>query len=155
MKTLELSLAQIGNSRGIRLPSALIRKHGFERGVILEDRGHEIAIKPKAGSAKLSWEDTAREMVAANEDWSEWDCTLADGLESVPWHYPIPAGVKKWAKECAAEERVEIKKRAKADVCAEQIRVISRRRLGDKIGALSDVDAAALRELLSEMYGEA
>jgi mRNA interferase MazF len=43
----------------------------------------------------------------------------------------------------------------KADVCAEQIRVISRRRLGDKIGALSDVDAAALRELLSEMYGEA
>jgi hypothetical protein len=49
MKTLELSLAQIGNSRGIRLSAELIRKHGFERGVILEDRGHEIALKPKAG----------------------------------------------------------------------------------------------------------
>ena len=42
--TLELSLAQIGNSRGIRLPSALIRKHGLENGLILEDRGHELVI---------------------------------------------------------------------------------------------------------------
>ena len=114
MKTVALTLAQIGNSRGVRLPAALIRKHGFEHGLILEDRGHEIALKPKAAPKKLSWEETARAMVAANEDWSEWDCTLADGLESVPWHYPIPAKVKKWAKECAAKERAEMEKRVKA-----------------------------------------
>jgi antitoxin component of MazEF toxin-antitoxin module len=114
MKTLELSLAQIGNSRGIRLPADLIRKHGFERGLVLEDRGHELALKPKTRPKKLSWEETAREMVAANEDWSEWDCTLADGLESVPWHYPIPAKVKKWAKACAAKAREEMEWRAKA-----------------------------------------
>ena len=42
----------------------------------------------------------------------------------------------------------------KADVCAEQIRVVSKLRLGDKVGALSDDDATALRELLTEMYGE-
>src|SRR5205823_4212415 len=114
MKTLELSLAQIGNSRGVRLPAALIRKHGFEHGLVLEDRGHEIALKPKAAPKKLSWEETYKEMAAVKEDWSEWDCTLADGLESVPWHYPIPAKVKKWAKDCAAKERAEIEKRAKA-----------------------------------------
>ena len=90
MKTLEISLAQIGNSRGIRLSAGLIRKHGLERGVILEDRGHEIALKPKAGPKKLSWEETAKAMAAANEDWSEWDCTLGEGLEQIPWDGPTP-----------------------------------------------------------------
>lgn len=42
-----------------------------------------------------------------------------------------------------------------ADVCADQIRVVSKLRLGDKVGTLSTDDATALRELLSEMYGEA
>jgi antitoxin component of MazEF toxin-antitoxin module len=90
MKTLALTLAQIGNSRGIRLPADLIRKHGFQHGLVLEDRGHEIALKPKAGSKKLSWEETAREMAASVEDWSEWDGTLADGLDQIPWDGPIP-----------------------------------------------------------------
>jgi mRNA interferase MazF len=43
----------------------------------------------------------------------------------------------------------------KADVCAEQIRVASKTRLADKIGDLSPEEATALRELLTEMYGEA
>jgi len=42
----------------------------------------------------------------------------------------------------------------KADICAEQIRVVSKRRLGAKLGTLTDTDATALRQLLSEMYGE-
>jgi antitoxin component of MazEF toxin-antitoxin module len=116
MKTLELNLAQIGNSRGIRLSADLIRKHGFEQGIVMEDRGHEIALRPKAGPKKLSWEETAQEMAVANEDWSVWDCTLADGLD--------------------------------------QIRTVSKTRLTRKIGALKPDDAAALRELLTEMYGE-
>lgn len=91
MRTINLQLAQIGNSRGVRLPADLIRKHGFQNGLILEDRGHEIALRPKAGSIKLSWEETASEMAAANEDWSEWDGTLADGVESIPWQSPAPA----------------------------------------------------------------
>jgi len=42
----------------------------------------------------------------------------------------------------------------KADVCAEQIRVVSKARLADKIGDLSAEEATALRELLTDMYGE-
>jgi len=76
MKTIELSLAQMGNSRGIRLSAEMIRKHGFENGVVLEDRGYEIALRPKGGPKKLSWEETAREMAASGEDWSEWVGTL-------------------------------------------------------------------------------
>ncbi len=91
---LELSLAQIGNSRGIRLPSALIRKHGLENGLLLEDRGHELVITPKGGAKKLSWEGTYKEMAAESEDWSEWDCCVADGLDEIPWERPTPAIIK-------------------------------------------------------------
>ncbi len=102
---LELTLAQIGNSRGIRLPSALIRKHGLEDGLILEDRGHELVIIPKGGQKKLSWEATYKEMAAEAEDWSEWDCSVADGLEEIPWDRPVPAQAKphKRAKAAAAK----------------------------------------------------
>jgi len=42
----------------------------------------------------------------------------------------------------------------KADVCADQIRVLNKTRLAHKIGVLPPAEAAALRELLTEMYGE-
>lgn len=41
----------------------------------------------------------------------------------------------------------------KADVCAEQIRTVSKTRLGLRLGTLSKTEAVALRTLLSEMYG--
>ena len=40
-----------------------------------------------------------------------------------------------------------------ADVCADQIRVVSKSRLAGPIGQLSEDDARALHELLTEMYG--
>jgi mRNA interferase MazF len=39
-----------------------------------------------------------------------------------------------------------------AEVAADQIRIVSKGRLGKKIGALSAADSAALRRLLGEMY---
>ena len=41
-----------------------------------------------------------------------------------------------------------------AEVAVDQIRTVSKARLGDKIGSLSRVEAAALRRLVTEMYGE-
>lgn len=105
MKTVEIALARIGNSRGIRLPADLIRKHGLEPGIIIEDRGHEIVLRPKSGQPKLSWEETAREMAAANEDWSAWDDTQADGLESIPWDHPSSRAKSKRAVPAAAKPR--------------------------------------------------
>jgi hypothetical protein len=40
--------------------------------------------KRKPLPKKLSWEQTAREMAVENEDWSEWDGTAADGIETFP-----------------------------------------------------------------------
>jgi antitoxin component of MazEF toxin-antitoxin module len=85
MKSAEMKLARIGNSRGIRLAKDLIERHGFENGLILEDRGHEIALRPKDGPRKLSWEDTAAQMANTAEDWSSWDGTSGDGLDAIPW----------------------------------------------------------------------
>ena len=88
---LELTLARIGNSRGIRLPTALIRKHGLENGLVLEDRGHELVITAKGGSKKLSWENTYQEMAAEGGAGDNWDCTVADGLDGIPWDRLLPA----------------------------------------------------------------
>ncbi len=40
-----------------------------------------------------------------------------------------------------------------AEIAADQIRAVSKSRLGRKLGRLSAQDAASLRRLLSEMYG--
>jgi mRNA interferase MazF len=40
------------------------------------------------------------------------------------------------------------------EVAVDQIRTVSKSRLGDKMGSLSKNEAAALRRLLTEMYGE-
>jgi antitoxin MazE len=109
MKTLTLKLARIGNSRGIRLPADLIRRHGLDDGVVVEDRGDSLVLRPKAKPVKLSWEETYKEMAASDEDWSEWDCTLADGLEDIPWE-PQPASLNEPAAEYSAERKKKAKK---------------------------------------------
>lgn len=86
MKTREIKIARIGNSRGVRLPAASLKRYAVGTFLVMEERAEGILLRP-AGPAveKLSWEDTAREMAAANEDWSEWDVLDGDGLSSVPW----------------------------------------------------------------------
>lgn len=44
--------------------------------------------------------------------------------------------------------------REAAEIAVDQIRTISQSRLRDKIGTLSTTEAAALRRLITEMYGE-
>lgn len=41
-----------------------------------------------------------------------------------------------------------------AEIAVDQIRTVSKARLGDKIGSLTAVEAAALRRVITEMYGE-
>lgn len=44
--------------------------------------------------------------------------------------------------------------RRDGEIAVDQIRAVSKSRLGKKLGALSDKDAGALRRLITEMYGE-
>ncbi len=80
MKVVELPLTRIGNSRGVRLPAALLKKYGFSKTIILEERASEIVLRPKKDT-KLSWEETAKEMAAEHEDWSDMEAAMGDGLD--------------------------------------------------------------------------
>ncbi|HYN80606.1 MAG TPA: type II toxin-antitoxin system PemK/MazF family toxin [Gemmatimonadaceae bacterium] len=44
--------------------------------------------------------------------------------------------------------------RKNGEIAVDQIRTISKSRLGRKVGTLSDEEATALRRLITEMYGE-
>ena len=86
MKTMELKVAQIGNSRGVRLPATVLRRYGISGTVIMEEKSEGILLRPTGPAVeKLSWEETAREMAARREVWGEWDAVNADGLADVPW----------------------------------------------------------------------
>jgi mRNA interferase MazF len=51
--------------------------------------------------------------------------------------------------------RVEVRvAKRRAEIAVDQIRTISKTRLGAKLGTLAAADASALRRLLTEMYGE-
>src|SRR5262249_15435949 len=82
----ELKIARIGNSRGVRLPAASLRRYRIGKVVVMEERSEGILLRPTGPAVeKLSWEATAREMATADEDWTEWDSTGADGLADLPW----------------------------------------------------------------------
>ena len=86
MSTRELKVARIGNSRGVRLPAKTLERYGIGESVIMEERSDGILLRPShLTNAKLSWDDTAREMASSSENWSEWEAAAADGLETIPW----------------------------------------------------------------------
>ena len=84
---MKLKVARIGNSRGIRLPAASLRRYRIGETVLMEERSDGILLRPTGPAVeKLSWEDTAREMAVSGEDWRAWDAAAADGLDDLPWH---------------------------------------------------------------------
>lgn len=82
----KLKVARIGNSRGVRLPASSLLRYRIGEVVLMEERSDGILLRPvSTEEPKLTWEDTAREMAAAPEDWSAWDVTASDGLGDQPW----------------------------------------------------------------------
>jgi antitoxin component of MazEF toxin-antitoxin module len=74
MKRVELKVARIGNSRGVRLPAGTLARYRIGDTVLMEERSDGILLLPRSHlSTKLSWEEPAREMARAGEDLSEWD----------------------------------------------------------------------------------
>lgn len=91
MKRIELKVARIGNSRGVRIPATTLERYRIGDSVVMEERTEGILLRPRRSAGpKLSWEDTALAMSSEPEDWSDWDTTLADGLHEIPWE-PAPA----------------------------------------------------------------
>ena len=53
----------------------------FFKELKLEEKKEGILIKADVPDAKLSWDETYREMAEEKEDWSDFDNLAADGLE--------------------------------------------------------------------------
>ena len=201
------------------MPAATLRRYRIGQALVMEERSEGIMLRPTGPSSeKLSWEDTAREMAAAGESWSEWDAVVADGLDEIPWDaaetprvaerkaqyrtvFPSAFGREKmkryeirWANLDPAQgaemaksrpvvivsldalnerlqtvtvcplttqvhpswrSRLQVRLGSRdAEVAVDQIRTISKSRLRAKISSLSDDKAAALRRIITEMYGE-
>ena len=76
----DIKLVSIGNSKGIRLPKALLQKYGWSDSLVLEETDEGIYLYSKEKN-KLSWQETYRDMATEDEDWDELEATIADGLD--------------------------------------------------------------------------
>jgi len=86
MQTQELKITKIGNSLGIRIPAAVLRRYAFKDALIMVEGVDGIMLRPKRQTdVKLSWVDTAKAMAASSENWSDWETVSADGLAAIPW----------------------------------------------------------------------
>jgi antitoxin component of MazEF toxin-antitoxin module len=86
MTARRLKVARIGNSRGVRIPADTLERYRIQDSVEMEERSDGILLRPVgAFTPKLTWEETAREMAAASEDWSAWSTLDADGLSDLDW----------------------------------------------------------------------
>ena len=80
----DIKLVAVGNSRGVRLPSDLLRKYGISDTLVLEELPHGMLLR-STGSPKMSLDQTFAEMAAAQEDWRDCDGVVADGLDRLKW----------------------------------------------------------------------
>lgn len=86
-RTLDIKVVAIGNSRGIRLPKAVLEKYAITDTVVLEERAEGLLFRNKKKDQRLSWAETYREMSRQRENWSDLDATLDDGIrdETASW----------------------------------------------------------------------
>jgi len=86
IRTRDIKLVPIGNSKGVRIPKALLQKYGLNNSLLLEETDRGLLLRKKEDS-KLSWEDTYKAMADEREDWADFDAMLFDGLEDEDFEY--------------------------------------------------------------------
>jgi antitoxin MazE len=82
----DIKLVPIGNSKGIRIPKALLQKYDFANTLLLEETDKGLLLRNK-DDPKFSWEETYKSMAAENEEWNDFNDTLLDGLEDEDFEY--------------------------------------------------------------------
>jgi antitoxin MazE len=82
-----LKLVRVGNSRGVRLPKGLIDKYAIKDSLIAEEREDGLLLRASQDK-RLSWAETFKEMAHEDEDWSDLDATVGDGLKPNDWPQP-------------------------------------------------------------------
>jgi len=86
IRTRDIKLVPIGNSKGVRIPKLLLQKYGLNDSLLLEETDRGLLLRKKEDS-KFSWKDTYKAMASEKEDWDDFDTTLLDGLEDEDFGY--------------------------------------------------------------------
>ena len=86
LRTRDIKLISMGNSKGVCLPKTLLQKYGFNNSLLLEETDRGLLLRNKEDD-KISWEDTFRAMASEKEDWDDFDTALLDGLEDEAIEY--------------------------------------------------------------------
>lgn len=86
IRSRDIKLVPIGNSKGIRIPKSLLQKYGLSNTLLLEETDKGLLLRKK-DDHKLSWEDTYKAMANEKENWDDLDATLLDGLEDEDFEY--------------------------------------------------------------------
>lgn len=86
IRTRDIKLVPIGNSKGVRIPKILLQKYGLENSLLLEETEKGLLLRKKEDD-RLSWEDTFKAMADEKEDWNDFDTTLSDGIEDEEFEY--------------------------------------------------------------------
>ena len=76
----ELKVVQIGNSRGVRLPKAVLERYQIKEALVLEAREDGLLLRG-TNDKRMTWEETFKDMARETEDWSDLETTVADGLD--------------------------------------------------------------------------
>ncbi|HEA66290.1 hypothetical protein LCGC14_2736320 [marine sediment metagenome] len=86
IRTRAAKIVPIGNSKGVRIPKALLQKYGLKNSLLIEETDKGLLLRNKEES-KLSWDDTYKTMANEKENWNDFDTTLLDGLEDEDFEY--------------------------------------------------------------------
>jgi len=86
IRTRDIKLVPIGNSKGVRIPKTLLQKYGLNDSLLLEETDRGLLLRKKEDS-KFSWEDTYKAMANEKENWDDFDAALLDGLEDEDFEY--------------------------------------------------------------------
>lgn len=82
MKT---KLVSIGNSKGIRIPMAILKQFNIENEVDLEVKKETIVIKPIKTKPREGWENAFRLMHERKDDVLLVDETIDSAIENWEW----------------------------------------------------------------------
>lgn len=63
-----VSLVQIGNSKGVRLPKAILEQLGIQEKLELDIEDKKLVLKPIASKPRAGWEAAFKQMSAAGDD---------------------------------------------------------------------------------------
>ena len=81
---MEISVIRIGNSRGIRLPKAVLQQFSIEDKLEMEVHEEEIVLKPLRRQARKGWREAFEKM----HDYGEDELLLPDNKdEQFDWEW--------------------------------------------------------------------